>query len=163
MQTTDIELFQEFTRPMIGLPLSHVWFGYGSSVFLEFGKLSHDHQQRDDGTEGYPQGEFRVMITWGWRLEGRKYILCGCWSDEEKWQPSFDTLAGTTLAGAAMFAQLPELELTFSNGMRCLSFMIDKGHPQWALFDHRDHEPQTLHVHKGRIQYQRPNRSFNSI
>ena len=154
------QLFEDFTSPMIGLPLSHSWFGHGSAVFLEFGKLRS--RKRRDGNEAHPHGEFGVMIEWGWRLEGRKTILCGCWSDEADWARSFDMLRGTSLAGASLTGRLPELDLCFSNDMHCVSFMIERGDPQWAIFDRRSDKLKTLISRKGTVDLEQPSRPFKS-
>ncbi|HEY4010455.1 MAG TPA: hypothetical protein VGM11_09920 [Acidobacteriaceae bacterium] len=49
-QRTDID-FAEFVKPAVGLPVSHVWRGYGSAIFLELGKLSAGRVRRD-GSRG---------------------------------------------------------------------------------------------------------------
>ncbi|MCP4320052.1 MAG: hypothetical protein GY789_29755 [Hyphomicrobiales bacterium] len=145
---------------MIGLPLGHFWFGHGSAIFLEFGRLSPG--KRRDGSEGDPQGEYGVMIEWGWRLEGRKYILCGCRSDEDRWEPSFDMLRDTSLASVSLTGRLSEIDLCFSNEMHCVSFMIEKGHPQWTIFDRRSDKLRTLISRKGRVELERPARPYVS-
>ena len=147
---------------MIGLPVSHVWLGYGSAVFMEFGKLTQSGRMRRDGTQRSPSGEFGVMIEWGWRLEGRSYILCGSWSDEAFWEPALERLTNTSLVDATLFGRLPELDLCFSNDMHCLSFMTEKGHPQWSIFDRRSDEVETLISHRGRVQHEPPSRPFKS-
>ncbi|MEX3009034.1 hypothetical protein [Hoeflea sp. TYP-13] len=162
MNRSDTALFEIFTRQMIGLPLGHVWFGHGSAVFLEFGKLSPSKIKRREGSEGNPSGEYGVMIEWGWRLENGKSILCGCWSDEDEWQPSFEMLRNTTLAGASLTGRLPEIDLRFSNDVHCVSFMIARGDPQWAVFDRRGDKLQTLVSRKGRVEFERPSQRYKS-
>jgi hypothetical protein len=39
MMTGDLELFANFTRPLIGMEVSHAWMGYGSAIFTDFGEL----------------------------------------------------------------------------------------------------------------------------
>ena len=79
MNQSDEDLFSEFTTPLLGLPVTHIWRGAGSAIFLEFGEL-HPTTWRD-GSTGNPKGEWAIMIEWSWRVEGRKSILCGSWSD----------------------------------------------------------------------------------
>jgi hypothetical protein len=62
------EEFQEPAHPLIGLPVSRVWRGVGSAIFLEIGKLFKE-------TCWYPEkkrrmtsivGQFGLMIEWTW-------------------------------------------------------------------------------------------------
>lgn len=39
MIETDEISFKAFSLPLIGLPVTHVWRGYVSAIFLEFGDL----------------------------------------------------------------------------------------------------------------------------
>jgi hypothetical protein len=52
--------FEDFTHTLIGLPLSYIWIGYGSAIFLEFGALQP--RLRRDGSEGNPRGAWTLMI-----------------------------------------------------------------------------------------------------
>lgn len=47
--------FFEFVSPMIGLPLSHVWRGYGSALFIELGELHNVHYKK---WESKPKSEW---------------------------------------------------------------------------------------------------------
>jgi hypothetical protein len=47
------------------------------------------------------------------------------------------------------FGHLPEIEVTFSNGMRILSFMAAEGSPAWTLFDRRSDQERWLSVEAG--------------
>jgi hypothetical protein len=61
-----------FRNALIGKPVSHVWRGYGSAFFLEFGKLTP--RKRKSGEAGNPMGELTLMVEWSWRIE-RKYSM----------------------------------------------------------------------------------------
>lgn len=90
-------VFEEFTRDFIGLPLSHIWRGRGSAIFLEFGNLTPATDVRRDGSQKNPQGEAGIMIEWSWRIEGKKSILCGSWSDEDRWERGFSMIRNQKL------------------------------------------------------------------
>jgi hypothetical protein len=139
--------FSTFGRPLVGLPMSHLWRGHGSALFLEFGQLKQ--QIRQDGSAGNPAGEMSLMIEWSWRIEDRRSILCGSWSDEKGWPGSFSRLADAAVVSAALFGRLPEIELAFSNDMRVLSFMTSDGDPRWTLFDRRGTAIRWIHVRDG--------------
>ena len=117
--TVDEEYFRRFTEPVIGLPLSHLWRGYGSAIFLEFGLLSK--RFRRDGSDGNPVGELTLMIEWSWRIEGKRRIWCGSWSDEDRWPRAFARLSGTTIVSISLIGRLPEIDLALSNGLHVVS------------------------------------------
>ena len=92
------------------------------------------------------------MIQWSWRIEESVTILCGSWSDEELWAPTFNLLKGQTVVDARVFGRLPEIEIAFSNGMFLLSFMTADGDPQWAVFDQRSYPAfRTVGVRDGEL------------
>ena len=136
--------FSDFASPLIGLPVSHVWRGYGSALFLEFGALSQ--RTKRDGSAGDPLGKMSLMIEWSWRIEGRKSILCGSWSDDAKWPKLFGLLRNKTVVSASLFGRLPEIELCLSNDVRILSFMTADGDPNWTLFDRHEAAPRWMFV-----------------
>ena len=125
--------FDDFAAPLIGLPVSHVWQGHGSALSLEFGTLRPTTKR--DGSPGEPMGEMSLMVPWSWRIEGRRLVLCGSWSEEKKWPRAFGLVQGARVTKVALFGHLPEIELGLSNEVRVLSFMTAEGDPQWTLFD----------------------------
>jgi hypothetical protein len=64
--------FIVFASPLIGLPVTRIWQGYGSAIFVEFGKL-HSTRTRD-GRPGSPRGDWTLFIAWSWRIEGKRRI-----------------------------------------------------------------------------------------
>lgn len=138
-----------FASPMIGLPLSHLWRGYGSAIFLEFGEL-HQRLKRD-GSKANPVGQMSLMIEWSWRIEDQTTIHCGSWSDERLWSDAFAAILGSRVKDVKTFGNLPEIEVSFSNGMRILSFMTAEGSPAWTLFDRRGAHEQWLSVEGGTL------------
>ena len=142
--------FADFTGPLIGLPVSHVWKGYGSAIFLEFGALSEGRERRD-GSLGNPKGEWTLMIEWSWRIEGKRLIWCGSWSDKDRWPRALERLKGATVASVQLFGRLPEIELTLSNRLHLLSMMTSEGNPEWSLRRQTSTGGVWLSVKSGRL------------
>ncbi len=148
---------EHLSAATVGMPVSHVWRGYGSALFLEFGKLSArlgkdgSPRLRSDGSSGTPQGEITLMIQWSWRIEDEHSIVCGSWSDDELWQPSFDRLVGQVVTGLTTFGRLPEVSVALSGGLYVASFMTAEGDPECALIDRRGQSPVAVHCKSGVI------------
>ncbi len=149
------ELIEHLSAATFGMPVSHVWRGYGSALFLEFGRLSArlgkdgSPRLRRDGSPGNPLGEVTLMIEWSWRIEDEHSIICGSWSDEELWQPSFERLVGRVVTGLTTFGRLPEVAVALSGGLYVASFMTANGDPEWALTDRRGQPPVAVHCKSG--------------
>lgn len=120
-----------FVHALQGQTLSHVWRGYGSAVFLEFGRLHP--RTRHDGTAAQPQGDLTLMIEWSWRVERPRSILIGSWSANRRWPRVFERMRGTTVTDVGFQGLLPEIAVVLSNGLRVVSFMTAEGQPAWAL------------------------------
>jgi hypothetical protein len=149
MTEKETAAFEQFVSPLLGLPVSHVWRGYGSAIFLEFGSL---HPTRLlSGKGGNDQGEMGLMIEWSWRIEGKRRIWCGSWSDDERLLPFLQRLLGRSVEAVATFGRLPEIDVSFSGGLHLLSMMTAEGDPQWALFDRRGTVQQSMSVRAGRL------------
>jgi hypothetical protein len=88
---------QTFRDALIGLPLSHLWRGCGSTICLEFGRLTPT--TRRSGEAGNPSGELGLMIQWSWRIENTVSIRCGSWSEEHLWsRPSICSATSQSLS-----------------------------------------------------------------
>lgn len=135
--------------PLIGLPVAHAWQGYGTAIFLEFGALTP--QVRLDGSPGDPRGEMGLMIEWSWRVEGKRSILWGSWTDEARWPRRLAQLVNATVTGAATFGRLPEIDLQLSSGMHVVTVMTSAGNPAWTLFDRRGETTRWLCVRRGQV------------
>jgi hypothetical protein len=144
-----IDLIDSFRQGLCGLPVSHVWKGQGSALFVEFGELTR--RVRRNGTLGNPDGAFGLMIEWSWRIEGASTILCGSWSVKELWEPTFKNLVGRTVEGLTTLGRLPEIAVTLSGDMHVVSFMTSDGQPEWALFDRRAAEVRTIYSSNGEV------------
>lgn len=142
-----VDLFERYRSALVSQPISIVWRGHGSALFLELGQLSPT--TRRDGTPGIGSGEYAVMIEWSWRIEDENAILCGSWSDEEEWEMFFQSLVGHSVEDISLSGRLPELSVSISGNRYVSSFMTCDGQPAWAILDRN--AGRTLHVEDGRI------------
>jgi hypothetical protein len=142
--------FESFTSSLVGLPVSGVWQGYGSAIFLEFGDVQR--RRRLDGSPGNPRGQWTLKIEWSWRIEGKKKIWCGSWSDGQRWPRAFSRLQGATVASVSLFGHLPEIILRLSNGLRVVSMMTAEGDPAWGLVARAEGSSTGVYVRSGRLQ-----------
>ncbi len=149
MAMTPIEAFETFAASLTGMPIGHVWRGYGSALFIEFGKL--EPVARRDGSPGNSEGEVSLGVEWSWRIEDQSAIRCGSWSEEDLWEPAFDTLRDAQIARCELFGTLPEVAITTDGGIRFVSFSTTDGQPQWHLVDRRDGPPRWFTVREGKL------------
>ncbi len=125
--------FQAFCVPLVGLPVSCVWQGCGSAIFLEFGTVQP--RTRRDGSPGNPRGQWTLMIEWSWRIEGKRLIWCGSWSDGQRWPRAFSRLVGNKVASVSLVGRIPEIDVGLSNGVHVVSAMTAEGDPEWGLIN----------------------------
>jgi hypothetical protein len=142
--------FFEFVSPMIGLPVSHIWRGYGSALFIELGEL-HSVRYKNGRVSRNPSGQMGIGIEWSWRIEGKKRIWCGSWSDESRWNRFFSMMLGSRVDSVSLFGRLPEIDLCLSNGLHLLSMMTADGEPEWSISDRRSDPSRYLSVKNGRL------------
>lgn len=141
--------FELFATSLVGLPISYVWRGYGSAIFVEFGQLQPIANR--DGSPGHPEGKVSLGVEWSWRIEDRTAIRCGSWSEEDLWEPAFDTLRNARIARCELFGALPEVAVTTDSGIRFLSFSTTDGQPQWHLVDRRNGSSRWFTVRDGQL------------
>ena len=144
-----IETFHAFAGTLVGLPISHVWRGYGSAIFIEIGKLSPRY--RRDGSPGNPDGEVSLGVEWSWRIEDRASIICGSWSEEQRWESALDMLRDARIAQCELLGALPEVVIETQSGIRFLSFSTTSGQPQWHIVDRRDGLARWFTVREGQL------------
>jgi hypothetical protein len=154
-----LDTFNRITGELIGQPVSHVWRGYGSALFLEFGRLTP--RARRDGSQTNPDGDFTLMIEWSWRIENATSIICGSWSEEQLWVPAFDHLRDALVVAITTFGRLPEIDVELSNGLHVVSFMTAEGQPEWSLADRRTAPDVWIKVEGGVLVEERPSGSLN--
>src|SRR5215217_7860530 len=58
-------------------------------------------------------------------------------------------LIGSRVSRVTTFGRLPEIEVSFSNGLHVLSFQTREGNPAWTLFDRRGPQDRWLSVEQG--------------
>lgn len=114
------------------MPVSHIWFGIGSALFLELGALS-EGRWRKDGAEGNPQGEVTVVADFGWRVERQRSILGASGDSKRRQVSSSGKLLGTTILSVQLVGRIPELQLQFSNGLWLATFTRYEGQPTWSV------------------------------
>lgn len=151
VNSESINTLRAYREALVGLPLSHLWRGAGSAIFLEFGLLAPPRTLRD-GRVGNPRGEFGLMIEWSWRIESRTSILCGSWSDEHLWEPTFELLRNKLVTDVSIAGRLPEIVVALTGDRFVSSFMTAEGDPSWALFDRRGDHVRTLRVREGNLR-----------
>jgi hypothetical protein len=144
-----VNALRTFREALIGLPLSHLWRGHGSAIFLQFGRLTP--RTRRSGEAGNPQGELELMIEWSWRIENTTSILCGSWSEEHLWEPTFDLIRNQTVVDLSVVGRLPEIVVALTGDHYVSSFMTADGDPSWSLFDRRSDSVRWLNVRDGRL------------
>jgi hypothetical protein len=142
--------FYAFSASLVGLPVSRIWQGYGSAIFLEFGEVQP--RRRRDGSPGNPRGEWTLMIKWSWRIEGKRRIWCGSWSDGERWPRAFARLEGAGVTSAKLYGRLQEIDLGLSNGLHIVSMMTAEGDPAWALTKRSEGTSSSICVRAGRLK-----------
>jgi hypothetical protein len=110
MTSSDMELFAKFTEPLIGLEASHVGMGYGSAIFVELGELHI--KVRSNGKIGHnPVGNMTLFACEGWRIEGKRRIWCGSWTDKDQWPTFLKSMQGARVASIALVGRLGEIDL----------------------------------------------------
>ncbi|MCY1640677.1 hypothetical protein [Methylorubrum sp. SL192] len=144
---------EHFRAAACGLAVAHVWRGHGSALLVELGALTST--TRRDGSPGEPQGEIGLMIEWSWRIEDGRSIVCGSWSDEDLWPPTFAHLLGRTVQNLSMFGRLQEVVLSLAGDLHVASFMTAEGDPAWTLFDRRGPRPVAVGSRSGVIAVER--------
>ena len=149
MSNDAVGALQAFRDALIGLPLSHFWRGHGSTICLEFGRLTRRTRRSEEAAN--PSGELGLMIQWSWRIENAVSILCGSWSEEPLWEPTFDLLRNKAVVGLSIVGRLPEIVVALSESFYVSSFMTAEGNPQWSLFDRRGDTLRTLSVRGGSL------------
>jgi hypothetical protein len=90
------------------------------------------------------------MVEWSWRVENKKSILGGSWSNERRWPSLFKRLIGSKVKSVELFGRLPEIAVGLSNGLRIVSFMTADGQPSWSVIAHKPSHG-SLSVKRGKL------------
>lgn len=150
---TFAEMFQQTAADARGLQLNHVWRGYGTAIFLEFGELSE--QIRKDGKIGNPAGEITIGIESDWRIERGAFIVCGSMSDEGLKEEQLAALVGSYLGDITIFARLPEICVRLSGHIWLMSFTVSTPEPDWMLIDRRRNPNLSFGIKDGEFHLER--------
>ena len=145
------------TKPLVGLPVSLAWRGYGSAVFLELGRLRRVKEllnRQAPRRPARPQGIATVMIEWSWRVERARSIEVGSFSSERRIDAGIARLAGPAIEQIQVVGRLPELAIQLSDGRWVHSFMTADGQPSWTVFLQ---DGSWLNVGRGQLVHDRQN------
>lgn len=116
-------------QPLVTLPISHAWKGYGTAIFIELGALTPSAHAR----ALHPVGEFSIYIGWDWRLEEGTRVRFGSSNNRPEMQVGLATLVGLTITSAAITGAVPEIALTLSNGQRLISAAMCSDVSEWTI------------------------------
>jgi len=123
------EEFQRLVQPLIGLPVSLPWKGYGSAIFLELGVLTAPKSPRLSKSNG----EAGINVYWDWRVEFETKIAFGSSDSGPMIAEGISGLQGEKVESLAVEGQVPELVVGFSAGLHLRSMRMGRGQPQWAI------------------------------
>jgi hypothetical protein len=129
--------FRSLVAPILGLPISRPWRGYGSALFLELGEL-HDEpllpsRRRPEGDTSQ-KGQATIMIEWSWRVERARSIAFGSWSTERRMTNGVARLVGHRIEAIDIVGRLPEVLVQLSDGLWLQTFNTSEGQPEWTVF-----------------------------
>lgn len=122
---------ERLVSKLVGLPIAHVWRGYGSALILELGALS-TAASRDK----HPTGDMSITFGWAWRVERYRSILGGSDSTERRASSVAQKIATKRLCNVTIVGRVPELLLHLEEGFRVQSFTPEQGQPAWSIIDH---------------------------
>jgi hypothetical protein len=126
------EEFVALTRPLIGLPVSHAWRGYGTAMFLEFGALTMPGPSTPRSRNS--KGEATLMVEWSWRVETRGAVQFGSWSGNKKMDNGIQRLKARTVLNIDLVGRLPEVYIALSGQRWVHTFQTREGQPEWTVF-----------------------------
>jgi hypothetical protein len=138
------EKFQKLIQPLLDLPVSLPWKGFGSAVFLELGSLAPPESPRLH----HHKGEACISVEWDWRVEAEAEILYGSSNSRPKIEAGIQTLQGATVQALSVAGQIPELVVQFSNGHRLRSMVMVAGDPEWLI---RLPDGMLVYARRGRL------------
>lgn len=129
------EQFHTLTRPLIGLPISRTWRGYGTAIFFELGELAaHNRTRRDGSTSTTYWGQATIDLEIGWRVERPRSVFFGSTSGDSRISNCLKKLQGLEVVDITVQGRLPELVVQLSGGFWLQSFSTWEGQPEWTLF-----------------------------
>ena len=124
--------FERLVSPLVGLPITHAWRGYGSAIFFELGPLKRVRRDRRPGHS--LKGVATVMLEGNWRIERRQSIEFGADSSDRRITNRLRKTKRLLVESVTLEGRLPELRIGLSEGRWVSSFMTFEGQPRWVLF-----------------------------
>jgi hypothetical protein len=126
--------------PLIGQPAQGCWLGYGSVLFLEFGK---PQSLRDGRT--HPSGEWGLRSDpIEWRIEQRDHIVSGSEDDRATMESGIKQIDGKTFVSGEILQPSGDSVLTFSDDLVLRTFVVSSEQDsRWIL---RDREGRYFHL-----------------
>ena len=135
MKKVTPEDFHALTRPLIGLPVSRVWRGYGTAVFFELGNLTeHTRTRKDGSTRTTHWGQATIDLEFSWRVERLRSVYFGSESGSKRIDNCLNKLQGLEVMDVTIQGRLPELVVQLSGGLWLQSFSTWEGQPEWTVF-----------------------------
>ena len=110
-------------EPMIGLPISSSWQGYGSAIFFELGKLSSEKLRNK-------KGEASINIEWDWRVNNHQSILYGSSNSRNEIEKGLNSLKNTHVTSIEFENDVLDIKIKLSNGHIIRSATMKTGDPQ---------------------------------
>ena len=122
--------FANLTINLIGLPVSLAWKGYGSAIFLELGDLLPYENPR---LRNKKHGQSCISVDWDWRIEDKRHVVLGSSNSGPEIDSQISMLEGANVAKIAVVGNIPEIEVSFSNGLILRSMVMHNDDPQWTI------------------------------
>ncbi len=121
------------TRSLIGMPVSRVWKGFSSALFLELGDLHPVNLTRGRRSK---YGEANICIEWHWRVESRTKVLIG--SDQSNWAINkyIRPLKGLEIVAIALDDEVKnDLIVRFTDGIQLQTSRLKKEREdgEWSI------------------------------
>ncbi len=127
---TFAENLEIIRKDLIGLPVTLPWKGYGSTIFIELGRLAPFTYK---GRERHKRGEASISISWDWRVEWGHEILFGSSNSGPKIEEGIQKLSNLTINEINITGTVPELEVKLSGGFILRSMCMCKGETEWNI------------------------------
>ncbi len=136
--------FYKLTASLIGLPVCSTWKRYGRTISIELGKLI----PLENSQQQIQKGQACIQIGWDWRIEDKSHVIVGSSNSGPKIDSQIKMLEGTNVANIAVVGNIPEIEVSFSNGLILRTMMMSNDDPQWEIMVSKD---QSILVEKNNL------------
>jgi hypothetical protein len=149
IESNNIDLY---LQKCIGLPVSDVWRGIGSTIFIELGKLHKHSNGRKYNSKGV--GDISLMFDCGWRLERKDSIVAG--SDDQKLEIAnqIKKLLGRSVKSISFSGRIPEITIEFGNSLCLQSFCCYRSDDWGIIFRNEG----SIGKKRGKVIYGRSSR-----